>query len=238
MSGKSHIDEIRARLSWWRLLVRAGGNRKKAKHIAELAFWRGYLQDNAAWANRHYERFFTTEMNVDRSLYDGARILDVGCGPAGSLEWAHNATERVGIDPLADSYKEEFRTDLQAMTYVQSDAESMPFEDGHFDVVTSFNSLDHVDDVQAVLREIARVLRPGGTFVLLTEIHDEQRPTEPAIFSWELTDWLAGDFERIEEQHYEYADGPYKSLEARVPFDHEDPTPRAGVLAARFARRP
>ena len=37
--------------------------------------------------------------NLDKSFYKNKRILDVGCGPRGSLEWDDMALERVGLDP-------------------------------------------------------------------------------------------------------------------------------------------
>ena len=87
--------------------------------------------------------------------------MDIGCGPRGSLEWAEMATVRVGLDPLAESYR-ELGTEEHRMQYVASGSENVPFPDGTFDIVTSFNSLDHVHNLNKTIREIKRVLKPGG----------------------------------------------------------------------------
>ena len=61
-------------------------------------------------------------------------------------------------------------TDKHQMEYVASGSESIPFPDGHFDVVTSLNSLDHVDDLDMTIREIKRVVRRGGFFLLTLKL--------------------------------------------------------------------
>jgi ubiquinone/menaquinone biosynthesis C-methylase UbiE len=56
------------------------------------------------------------------------------------------------------------------MEYLDAPAESMPIGDAECDVVASVNSLDHVEDVDRTVREIKRITRPGGYFLLLVEV--------------------------------------------------------------------
>jgi ubiquinone/menaquinone biosynthesis C-methylase UbiE len=56
----------------------------------------------------------------------------------------------VGIDPLAKEY-ERLNGGLHGMTYVAARSEEIPFPEGYFDVVSSFNSLDHVDGLDGPL---------------------------------------------------------------------------------------
>lgn len=70
------------------------------------------------------------------------------------------ASERVGLDPLVDGYR-ALGIGQHKMTYVKGGSEKIPFPDGHFDIVTSFNSLDHVDNLDATVAEITRVTAPG-----------------------------------------------------------------------------
>jgi SAM-dependent methyltransferase len=208
-----------------------------AKAHEELAFWRKRHEQEGHLTGGHYQAFFTAHFGLDPSFYDDKRILDIGCGPRGSLEWATTAAERVGLDPLAGAYR-EFGIDRQAMTYVDAPAERIPFEDGHFDVVTSFNSLDHVDDLGATIAEIKRVLRAGGTFLLITDVNHDPTPTEPIEFSWDVVNLFAPEIEPLEVRHYEKsAEGVYQSVTAAVPYDHDDATRRYGILSGRFARR-
>jgi SAM-dependent methyltransferase len=173
--------------------------RRGPKGAAELDFWRARRRDEGTLTNRYYEPFFTERFGIDPAFYEGARILDVGCGPRGSLEWAGQAAERVGVDPLVDDYR-SLGIDEHAMTYVCAPAEKMPFADGHFDVVTSFNSLDHVDDAGAAIREIARVTRAGGTALVTVEVNHEPTVTEPQSFGWDVAEEFARDWVVDEER--------------------------------------
>src|SRR3954451_9057639 len=110
----------------------------------EMAYWRDRSSIEGGLSGGHYRYFFTEHFGLPESFYEGKRVLDVGCGPRGTLEWADMAAERVGVDPLVPRYR-ELGIDDHAMDYVAAGAEDMPFEDDSFDIVTTMNSLDHVD---------------------------------------------------------------------------------------------
>lgn len=130
------------------------------------------------------------------------------------------------------------------MRYVASGAEQIPFPDAYFDVVCSFNSLDHVDDLNRVIGEIIRVLASNGLFLLLTDIHRQPTVLEPVACSWNVVEKFLPALEVVEERHFEYsvrsAEGfgdIYQSLRQGVVYDHADPTDRYGILAAKFRKR-
>jgi ubiquinone/menaquinone biosynthesis C-methylase UbiE len=124
------------------------------------------------------------------------------------------------------------------MTYVCSGAEDIPFSDGHFDVVTSLNSLDHVDDVTAAVREIARVVRPGGMFLLEVEVGHDPTPTEPISIWFDILDELRQWFDVVTESRFEMPADHFVHAAwwKAVPFD-EAAGRHAGVLVARLTRR-
>ena len=124
-------------------------------------------------------------MGLEPNFYAGKDVLDIGCGPRGGLNWADMARRRVGLDPLADDYR-ELGIDSHPMEYIAAGAERMPFEDASFDIVASLNSLDHVDDLEAAIEEIKRVLRPGGYLVLVVEVGHEPTWSEPQMISWDV----------------------------------------------------
>jgi len=68
------------------------------------------------------------------------------------------------------------------MNYVSSGSEHIPFVDNYFDVVCSFNSLGHVDNLEKSISEIKRVLKVGGLFLLLTDVNHEPTECEPLFF--------------------------------------------------------
>jgi ubiquinone/menaquinone biosynthesis C-methylase UbiE len=186
--------------------------------------------------NSHYERFFTTHFGLTPEFYAGKRVLDIGCGPRGSLEWAVMASERIGLDPLAEDYL-RFGTATHGMTYVSAPAEGMPFPGRYFDVITSFNSLDHVNDLECAVNEIKRVAAPGGLFLLLTDVNHEPTVCEPISFSWNIVDQFAPEFVAVTERRFEKNEpGIYASADAGVPYRETDETPRYGVLSAKLVR--
>lgn len=212
------------------------------KARGEMAFWQGRTAKEGVLRNDHYEQFYTLHFGLERSFYAGKRVLDIGCGPRGSLEWASHAALRVGLDPLAEAYR-SLGTGRHAQRYVAAAAERMPFADGSFDVVSSFNSLDHVDDLDRAAREIVRVVAPGGYFLLLTDIHEQPTTLEPSAFSWSIVDRFEPGLLVVEQRHYEYAvrtaegyGNIYGSILAELPFNHRDPTDRYGILSAKYRK--
>ncbi len=81
-------------------------------------------------------------------------VLDVGCGNARVKKYLPKGTKYIGMDAKAGS----------AVTVV-GDVHRMPFEDQFFDTVVCTAVLEHVKDDSVVLKEIYRVLKPGGNLV-------------------------------------------------------------------------
>ncbi len=213
------------------------------KEAAELAFWESRVLLQGVLSNDHFEYFYTAHFGLAREFYKNKKILDIGCGPRGSLEWASEAGVRVGLDPLADAYR-NLGTERHAMEYVACGAERIPFPDNFFEVVCSLNSLDHVDDLSRVIPEILRVIAPEGEFLLLTDIHRQPTTLEPSAFSWEIVKKFLPELQIVEERHFEYSvwsdenfGDIYQSLHRGILFDHANPTERYGILSARFRRR-
>ncbi|HNV85408.1 MAG TPA: class I SAM-dependent methyltransferase [Candidatus Omnitrophota bacterium] len=212
-------------------------DRLRFKRLSELDYWKRKKTGEGVLNHAHYPEFFTRHFGFEKSFWAGKKILDVGCGPRGSLEWAEDAACRVGCDPLAAEYLEVGIT-AHRMRYVAGEAERMPFPDGTFDGVFSFNSLDHVDHLPETCREIIRVIAPGGFFLLLTDVNHEPTVCEPAEYSWDIVSSFLPVLTLLEERHYERAEsGLYQSIWANVPFDHGKRVERRGVLSAKFQKK-
>jgi glycosyltransferase involved in cell wall biosynthesis/SAM-dependent methyltransferase len=207
---------------------------KHRKSEAEISYWRERKRIEGCLGNGHYKYFYTEHFGLGENFYAGKKLLDIGCGPRGSVEWAMMAQERVGLDPLADHYR-ELGTDVHSMEYVASGSECMPFPDDYFDIVSSFNSLDHVDDLDMTIQEIKRVLRPGGTFLLFSDVNHKPTICEPISFSWDIVDKFTDCFRLEQKRHFEKSpQGIY--IKDATPFDHSNKSLRMGVLAARFLK--
>jgi ubiquinone/menaquinone biosynthesis C-methylase UbiE len=100
----------------------------------------------------------------------GRDVLDVGCNTGyGTLRFAPVAGRVVGVDvsPRAIEAAERRAPDGRP-EFVLTSGFELPFPDASFDLVTSFQVLEHVPDPIAYLEEIRRVVRPGGTIILAT----------------------------------------------------------------------
>lgn len=92
-------------------------------------------------------------------------LLDVGCGTGSySAALAERGWEVTGIDVSADMLR---RAEAKGVRTVHADATSLPFEDSSFDAAVSIFTSTDVDDLEAVLREIVRVLHPGALLVYM-----------------------------------------------------------------------
>lgn len=93
-------------------------------------------------------------------------LLDVGCG-TGSFTAAlvDRGWDVTGVDVSEDMLR---RAGARGVRTVQADASSLPFEDSSFDAAVSVFTSTDVDDLEAVAREIVRVLRPAAPLVYLS----------------------------------------------------------------------
>jgi SAM-dependent methyltransferase len=209
-------------------------SRAVAKRRSELGYWRTRLASEGGLHSDHYEQFFTTHFGLTPEDYAGKRILDVGCGPRGSLDWAGGAAERIGLDPLADVYRK--LAPPRGMDYVAGVAEDVPFPDGYFDIVSSFNSLDHVDTLEKAVSELGRVTRAQGRLLLLTDVGHAPTFSEPQAFSWDVLDLFRPEWEVLREHRYERRNPNMMSnLQAAKALDPGADGP--GVLSALLRRR-
>ena len=126
-------------------------------------------------------------------LRPGMRVLDVGCGPGSiTLDLARRVApgEVVGIDASA-SVIASARAAAEAAgdsrtQFETADAMRLPFDDNAFDVVHAHQVLQHVPDPVGVLREMARVTRPGGLVAARDADYEAMTwaPAHPGLDRW------------------------------------------------------
>ena len=108
---------------------------------------------------------------IDRAMTGDSRVLEVGCG---SGEMAERINALPGVSLVATDYSDD-SVELTAARGVDArhaDICYLPFDGESFDVVYAGWMLDHVRDIDRALAEVRRVLRPGGTFVAVTDGDD------------------------------------------------------------------
>lgn len=103
--------------------------------------------------------------------FGGARLLEIGCGMGSDLlQFARGGARCVGIDLTPRSIEisqHRFRLYGSDGAFMISDGEQLPFRDGSFDVVYSNGVLHHTPDTEGAIREVHRVLRPGGVAIVM-----------------------------------------------------------------------
>jgi ubiquinone/menaquinone biosynthesis C-methylase UbiE len=114
-------------------------------------------------------------------LRPGMRVLDAGCGNGVYLRaLAARKVQAVGCDLSVGMLRAGGHPAV-----VNADVAALPVRDGAFDVVLAVHMLYHVPDRQAAVRELRRVLAPGGTFIAVTNgarhLLSLRRLTEQAV---------------------------------------------------------
>jgi SAM-dependent methyltransferase len=130
--------------------------------------------DYAAWRDTSLGAI--TEALERRLILDllgdvrGKRVLDVGCGDGDlAVALAGRGATVVGLDPstaMLAAARERAERAAQPVSFVSGVAEALPFAPGNFDIVVAVTILCFVADGAPAFAEAARVMRPGGAFVI------------------------------------------------------------------------
>ena len=172
-------------------------------------------------------------MAADELRAAGAtRVVDVGCGEGqvARLAAGLSGVEAVlGVDPTW-AQVEEARRRGGGPVYVRAGADALPVPSGWCDVVVACLVFEHIDDVDAAIAEVGRVLRPGGRFLFFLNHPLLQTPG---------SGWIDDQILDPPEQYWRI--GPYlvedKSLEqvengVFIPFIHRPLSRYVNALAA------
>ena len=127
---------------------------------------KGFFDDLAAY---RYEKLHYLPKMVDFNGYAGKALLEVGCGIGTDLErFAAGGAICTGVDlseTAIDLAKKNMESNGQKATLLLGNGEALDFEDNTFDVVYAHGVLQYTDDIQKMVDELYRVLKPGGQFI-------------------------------------------------------------------------
>jgi ubiquinone/menaquinone biosynthesis C-methylase UbiE len=123
------------------------------------------LTKHRYWAEAHIPEM------VNFPQWCGRRVLEVGCGLGTDAEqFARNGAVYTGIDltdTSIDMCRNRFTVQGLSGTFKVADAERLPFPNDSFDLVYSHGVIHHTPNTEAAVAEIHRVLRPGGTAIVM-----------------------------------------------------------------------
>jgi len=141
---------------------------------------------DALWADTYLirpERFNTWAL-VSELNTAGSRRMEIGPGLRPRLPIPGTCFVEISLAALS-------RLAQHGGFAAQASAEALPFPDAAFDLVMAMDIIEHVDDDESVFRELARVIRPGGTLVLSSPLHPD---------SWTSFDDVVGHLRRYQPQ--------------------------------------
>lgn len=155
------------------------------------------LADSASHPDSQFtgERVIPGQVNADlwaehfaryafaRRFAPGQRVLDAGCGAGyGAAELSLDAKSVVGID-LSRTVVAHARTvyPLPNLHFAAASCTCLPFPDASFDLITVFEVIEHLKDYRSLIAECARVLAPGGAFLVSTPNRDYYAETREQV---------------------------------------------------------
>jgi ubiquinone/menaquinone biosynthesis C-methylase UbiE len=158
------------------------------------------ISEDAAVQREHYDRIaaayvanlgYPHTQEYMRYLDDAMRciipsgslgtVAEICCGRGEAFEMIGDRVETgIGVDISPAMLEEAARLHAAnpRLRFVQGDATNLPLQDASFDTVFMFGGIHHVNDRQALFSEIARILKPGGTFFYREPVSD--------FFMWKL----------------------------------------------------
>lgn len=147
--------------------------RWREAQAAENEYWSG-LSAPTVRQILHSNESMAKILNTWVSEFQSPAIeIGVGGLGVGLLGFVPGVQVRIGVDPLPlvhpvceEGLLREIRSLRDALHFVRSSGEALPFQDGCAGLAVCFNVLDHVNNAPQVVGEIFRILRPGGLFFL------------------------------------------------------------------------
>ena len=130
--------------------------------------------------NRGHEKLASwgrSYLNIDKNYI----VLDLGCGGGRNIEYFLTKADKVyGLDHSETSVKMASEINKKAIDtgrcqILVGDVKSLPLEDESIDIVTAFETIYFWNDIEECFREIYRVLKNGGQFLICNEVSSKER---------------------------------------------------------------
>ncbi|MBX3103218.1 MAG: methyltransferase domain-containing protein [Bacteroidetes bacterium] len=157
-----------------------------------------YSHKPSPWLGEHLHRY---QVAISY-LKEGTQVLDIATGEgygAAMLAQAEPASRIIAVDAEAESIaacRSKYRG-VENLHFQQEDATRLSFPDNHFDLIVSFETLEHVPDYTAMLRELNRVLKPDGLLLLSTPNFPVNSPTGKILNPYHVKEFTLEEMEQL-----------------------------------------
>lgn len=177
------------------------------------------------WTGERLETFIQNRDTIDHlhryaiaaTYTAGKTVLDIASGEGyGTNLLAQNASFAYGVDidaaTIANAKRKYQKQNLQ---FSVGSADKMPMDDHSVDIVVSFETLEHHDKHEEMMREVKRVLKPGGLMLLSTPdklYYTDKRNFKnefhvKELYKNEFTDLVSGHFKNVQMLNQTYING-------------------------------
>jgi ubiquinone/menaquinone biosynthesis C-methylase UbiE len=142
-------------------------SKHRAQDVERFDRW-GSTYERSWMQQRLFDPVHSAVLHQAASRFKPASVLDIGCGSGRLLRKVHDSWPQAhlsGVDPAQAMLSVARQLTPEARFFMGS-AEALPLSDASVDLALSTISFHHWQDQAAGVREVARVLRPGGSFLL------------------------------------------------------------------------
>ena len=149
----------------------------------------------------HYHRYL-----FSRGFCRDRDVLDVASGEGyGAAQLAQVARQVVGIEYAGTTVRNSAANFPRSnLRFVQADARSLPLSAASFDIVTSFETIEHFDRQDSFVAEVRRVLRPDGCFIVSTPDRDIYSPPGAPPNPFHVREFDRAEFLDLLHRHFRY----------------------------------
>ncbi|MCO1360003.1 glycoside hydrolase family 99-like domain-containing protein [Burkholderia multivorans] len=167
------------------------------------------LNDDLIWDGERYIPGMSAQIEVEhmhryliaRKLAAGLHVLDIACGEGyGSYALSRTAASVVGVDISDDAIRHAqsaYGDKANNLTFVVGSAADIPLADASVDLVVSFETIEHHDQHEAMMREIKRVLRPDGLVIISSPNKYEYSDVSGYSNPWHVKELYLNEFESL-----------------------------------------
>jgi SAM-dependent methyltransferase len=126
-------------------------------------------------------------------------LLEVGCGEGRGIDWLLPVVKQyTAIDKIAPVIEDLKKKYPQSLFYSGNIPPLSVFADGSFDSVVSFQVIEHIEDDNLFLKEIHRVLKPGGIALLTTP----NRPLSLSRNPWHVREYTSDELTQLAKKYF------------------------------------